>query len=240
MPRRFYKKRYTKRKTYKGLIRGRVGTLHPWTKSFSKGFNSVWNVASKALKMANDVKRLINVEIKYLDGDIADGTPIGYLPTASTGLFLNGIGQGDASYQRNGMSIKAKSLGLSFDVQRNASNANPQCARWFILYTPKSEGAGPDLARVFTNATFETTKNREYPYDSIILASGRVQVDNVKAQRVHVKRFIPLNFHQRFSGTANQVSDVARGDLHFVIWCDQSANKPTIEHFQSRFTYIDN
>ena len=228
----------------RGYYPGRSGrSIGRWG-SFKHGFSSAWSAANKALKMAASIKKLINVEYKYVDcgtSQIADGSQIGYTPANTTFTLLNGCAQGNTQTTRNGISLLAKSIAGSFDLYRNVAGTDTQCIRYMICSYPHSEGTAPDMSRIFTNsADYASTRNKEYPYEVRIFKEGRVQVDSTQKAFKHVKFFIPLNFHVKFSGTGSAYTDISRNSLFFYIWCDQAANKPCITHFQTRFQYIDN
>lgn len=249
MPRynRRFKSKSSKKFGYpkaRGYYPGRAGrSVGKWG-SFKHGFSSAWSAANKALKMAASIKKLINVEYKYVDCGVAsipDNSAVGASPTNATFALLNGCSQGNSQSQRNGISLLAKSIAGSFDVYRNASGVDTQCLRYMLCWYPRAEGSAPDMSRVFTDpAAFTTTRNKEYPFEVRILKEGRIQVDNTDKAFKHVKFYVPLSSHVKFSGTGSAYTDISRNSLWFFIWCDQAANRPSLTHFQTRFQYIDN
>lgn len=243
--------RYRKAKTYRYNRAGRnsfVGRrVNGWSKfgrSFSKGFNGVFNLASRALNTASKIRKLINVEYKYIDTgatEIPSNTEIGYLPASATYCVLNKIGQGDDKNERNGVSVRMSRVAGSFDVYHNAAYTGTQCVRYLFCIYRDADGGLPDLNKVFDSVnSFNTMRNREYPYEVSILKQGRVQVDTVTRQFVHVKYDIPLNSHEKFIDAGNDYDSISRNMLLFFIWCDADANSPKITNWQSRFSYIDN
>lgn len=246
------KKRYYKRRGipygYRRAGRyARIGFSNPAPKQkgFGWGFNQVMKYAKSALSIANSTRKLLNVEYKYVDRgatQIADNSAIGQNPASATECTLNPIEMGDDVNQRNGRSVLAKRVAGSFDVYYNSAYTGTQCIRYMILLTKDYDGAGPDMSRVFEDInSFNTFRNREYPYDSTILKQGRIQVDSTHPMK-HIKFDIPLGFHMKFIDNGATYASISRNGLDFVIFCDvaSGANPPKITKFQSRFSYIDN
>lgn len=242
----YYRRRYSRRnrsnRSYHGVRYGRAGSKGTRWGAFKNGFKSVWSAANSALDTANKVKRLINVEFKNVQVDIADNTSIPYTLANATYALLNPVAIGDADNQRNGKSIRAKSLDLNFAIQWKSSGNAHQTVRYAIILQKDADGGLPDRDKIWQDTSiFNTFRNSEYPYECTFLYNSKsILLDEYHAVK-YCKHHIPLNFKQIFRGDGSAYTDISRCSLWIYLWSDQSTdNYPYINHFQSLFKYIDN
>lgn len=239
---RRFKPRYGKRKVYSkyrkytkkprmGVIGRRLG--------FTDGFKKVWGMAESALRMANNVKKLINVEFKSkseihpINGALSNSvsSPHTFTP--------NVIRKGDDSDQRNGNKILLKSWKLSFRIQWNPAGASVQQARYFIINVPSNENAGVDMSKYLVGTAFDSLRNLDYVKEFRTLRSGIVKVDTTK-NSIPLHFNLPLNFHTQYNADAGDVTDITSGALQLIMFGDQASNGPVCYEMQSRIYYIDN
>ncbi|AIF34801.1 capsid protein [Sewage-associated circular DNA virus-12] len=170
MPRGYYKPTYRKR-TY----RKRTYTRRRNTYARKK-----WSPSIK-----------YKSETKWYDGT-AGGGGIGNMPAAWNRYDLScPITQGVTSVSRVGNNIIAKSLGISFDVTRNASSSTPQQRmRFMVIDYPRSEGSIPAAAEFFqTTGVFLPQRNLSWVKEFHVLADRVITVDSASRNSQMGKAF---------------------------------------------------
>lgn len=225
-----------------GRRRRRYKNLHRVVRRAGRragGSLATW-LANKAIQGVKYVRKLINVEFKHKDQDY--NTLNGNL-NPITNPHIVDIGtmqQGTTVSTRIGNMILAKSLKMSFTINHNASGANVQRARYLLVNYPLNEGTRPTIAELLNLALFEAPRNIDYIKQFRILASGIVTVDNTNflTRTVRINRV--LNHHIKYSANAGDYTDVVSGLITLFVFAEQTTNPPALNHFNTRFYFIDN
>jgi len=238
MPR--YYRRRTRKPSYRYGVIGKKG-FGQFKKTFAGGFKSVWSMAKEALSMAKSIKSVINVERKYVDTKPGT-TNITATPGGAYSICLNGSALGDGESQRNGHSVRAQSIGFSFDTQFSSGGNSLQKIRWMLVQFPKADGAAPDTTHMFKDDTdFASMKNLDYPFEARILRQGFTTLDAERTPARHWRVSMPIRFREVFEGDGDTYEDISRNSLWFYIWGDQTVDHyPVLTNFESRYRYVDN
>lgn len=199
-----------------------------------------WDKASKALSVATSalataklVKSLVNVEFK----ETVRATNLS--PDASgTVVSLNAIGQGDDKDDRNGNSIKNKSLLVRMRAEQNSSATNTSLRVLFIR-DKQVNGSTPLVTDVLQAANPLSSLNTDYGKRFVVLADSLFSLSSNGTTCSHRKIFKKLGFHTEFGGTGNSVADINSGAIWMLAVSDEATNTPTL-FYNTKVRYLDN
>lgn len=193
-------------------------------------------IANKALLTANYVRKLINVEYKFLDGSVAAS-----ISTTPSVNYLTNIGQGDGESNRDGDSVKIKSLQLAYTLSGNTS-ADATFVRCIIgidkLHsgTDVTASGGTDNS-LLTNTDMTSQRDRDNSKRFIVLYDKVHSFSNNGPETYYKKIFKKFNMKTQWDGTNG--TDRRVNHLFFIAYSDQATNTPTLA-MRYRTTYIDN
>lgn len=203
---------------------------------FKKKVPSRWQTYGAAgTQLVKDVmmlKGLVNAEEKTLDN--ATSVSIG-TTAAITNLTL--IGQGADRFNRNGNSIKAKSLYVSGLAYMNGS-ATSSVARIVYFIDHQADGTAPTQAELFATTSLNSPLNIDNAgrfkvlYDKMCLFS-------TDRPDCHIKQYIPLHHHIKYAGSTAAEANSRMGQIYRFVLSDQVS---TTVNYQvaERFRFIDN
>lgn len=196
---------------------------------------------SLALKVAKTVafmKGMINCEKRYFDTGIAVSA-INY--TGAINL-VSGVTAGDDVNQRSGNSILARSLYVNYDATVNTTagvNAT-QIYRKIIFMDCDNQGVTPATSDVLQAVGNANAVNSPLNVDNVkrfkILYDKKHVLNGQGAERIQVKKYIPLYKHLRFSGTGANILENAIYELNIS---DVNVNDPTVQSYY-RLGFYDN
>jgi len=197
----------------------------------SRGSTNWIGMAKKAYKTAKWVAGLVNSEYKYYEATQATQAVIDY-----NGQIFNlcDPAQGDGATQRNGDSIKMKTLTLRGDIAYNGTT--PETVRMIIFNDKESSvTAGSDILESTGVQTAPYSgKNPNYKYDTKILYDKTYVIDN----QIPLRKFdivLKVPNHVNFLATTTTIVNNAL-KLMFI---GQTTNG-SLFRFISKTTYVDN
>lgn len=225
-------KRYKKRNTFA------KDNFHRFGKNDS--------IAIKALKMASNVKKALNVEYKCLEVDhpIASVTPT---PTVANGqiYLLNGMAEGDGSSQRNGKQVEFKTLNIHGFMFPGASSIDA-VVRVIIFKVKGANGGTPLSTEVLNHPSGFYTLNfynlDNVPQNYQILADKRYQFSPEHTQGIMPFTIrVDQEIKTRYQGSTSANTDVSTNAVWALVVADTrtGANPPSIR-LESRMRYVDN
>lgn len=197
----------------------------------------VFNIASKALTTALQVKKLLNVEFKFHDVS-ANGTAI-----TNTGIIipLTNLAQGDTDDTRDGATIKLKSIEANFIFKLNAS-ATASVVRTMIVIDTQTNQVGPTLANVLADAGNQTNlvspRNLDNRSRFIILKDFNLLLD-ASYDRKQKSWYKKMNLHLVYDSNAGSISDLTSNSLTLFFMGSEGTNYPEVSYYV-RSRYIDN
>lgn len=119
--------------------------------------NKRWKIYGKAgWQLANDVlylKSVINSELHQLENTIATNLSV---PSTGGMVHLSPVGQGDASYQRSGISILPKYLNARLILEQNIADTYSSARLIFFMWKDSST---PVIADILENTTVTSHYN---------------------------------------------------------------------------------
>jgi len=210
--------------------------------SVGKYFGDAWSLAKRTAVGLNEIRKLINVEHKYIDTNVINST------SSTTGVvtYLNGIGQGDGISDRDGDSIRILKFQLAGCVFRNNASTANETVRVLVVRDLQNQGAiiaGTDV--------LETMGTSVAPYQFIDMLNGHfynnrftIVYDELFAINANDQN-APFRFetshpcHIAYRGTTNTVASAGAGAYFLVAISNTSSNTPYVD-FSSRIIYTDN
>lgn len=190
---------------------------------------SVHAKAAKALAVARYVKGLVNVEFKHFDVGISTAAS-----TTPVVTQLTNISQGDTTSQRNGNSIKAKSLHISGQFQINPTATLDRIRVLVIKNMTDDTPTWDDV--IDGTSSIDQFRNLNKTNDLKVLSD---RVINLTEPSFAVKSFkvnIPLSHHVKWD---NNTTTMKGGHLYLMYLGSQATNTATV-NMRTRLRYIDN
>jgi len=197
---------------------------------------SIAQIASKAMSGVRKIRRLINVEKKYVDAANTD-------VISSTGNMFGGypivgfISQGDANTQRDGNSVLGQSIYIQHQFKQHTS-ATHTFVR-VIVFVDKQQVAdtAPTSTMVLASDDVESMYNYENKTRFEILSDKRWTFSTGSRAAVLTHYTIPYNRHVRWNGTS--ATDYQKGQVWMLLISTEATNTVTADT-RVRFTFTDN
>lgn len=200
----------------------------------TKKFHKYANVASKALSIALQTKKLLNVEYKHIDLGPVDTTP------GNTGITisLNAVSQGDGSGNRDGLSIRMKNVNNRFKVTQNTS-ATKTIVRISLVMDKMPNSNKAAFTDIYeSNSVLAQTNNVtnhrfHVIYDRTIALSSSGDASYV------FNWYKQLNHVVKYSGSGGTENDLEKNQLLLCFISSEPTYPPTVS-YTSRVRFIDN
>lgn len=203
---------------------------------FLGGASKALAVAGTALATARAVKNLINVEFKQHEKTSAPN-----VTSAGSVHALTQIQVGDSYDDRDGRSVKLKSIGFKGYLTHNASGNAGQLCRLVIFRDTQgaTDSALPGLNEALEGASLTAFRNYRY--------KGRFVLEWDKYFTLSADRpIIPIKWYKKLNNIVHYINDVgdetSDGDGSWylgMISSQAAANYPTL-NYTIRFKYLDN
>lgn len=198
-------------------------------------FNSARRNASLALRTANQVKSLINVEWKNVDTTFSDNT----ITTTAQIVNLDGCAQGDTSITRDGKSQFNKSVYVRGVLRSDADQTGDSIVRAMLVMDYRkvsgSDFAITDLLNEESVDAINNLSSNQSRFKVLwdryfILAPAGL---NKKTFTVYKK----LSFHTKYSGTT---STSGAGPSIYLVLISDLLTDPPLLNGHARVRFIDN
>lgn len=207
---------------------------------------------TKVLKDVSYVKGLLNVEKKYFDIVQSAVAIPGSAATNWDVYRLNAVAQGNQVFQRNGASIRMKSIQIKGRVELGGTLSSATLTSRahrirIVLLTDReingyNTGTLPLVGEVFNGNPVDAMRN----FDSILmrryklLRTWTITLNNDKPEFV-LNYFKKLNMVQKWSTTDTTGVNITQSPLYLCVIGDHpSGDTPPVMNFASRITFIDN
>lgn len=218
------KRRYKKKRGWKKFRR--------WT---------TWGMsnAAKALIIAKSVKSMMNVEFKRRDTNTSTNIDSdGFLQPLSL------IAQGDEDTNRNGNSVKLKSIQYRGKVARNPAGSTTQTLR-MILFIDKLNGAPGVTEPLVSDAPYGVLANpstiSQVRFENrkryTILKDRTFQVNDESKQTVVLKYYKKMNMKIEFKD--DTTLNALYNNLWLLLISDSAENGPSWDS-EARIRFLDN
>lgn len=193
------------------------------------------STAQKALSIAKSVAELINVEHKE-NIKSAQNIPI---TTGGTMIGLSLIEQGTGHYQRNGMSIKLRSIFGRAHFIRNTSSGSNVSVRMIMFIDHQTNGVVPAVTDILNSMHYLSPLNSLYGRRFRVICDEMLSLGQGSSTNEVLKCYRKLDHHMEFKGTAATSSSISKGAVFLLLISNELTNPPTCDYnFKLRF--IDN
>ncbi len=200
-------------------------------------------VANKALIVAKQVKKLVNVEYKFFD-IISTGTVI---PNGvGTIVQLSNIPQGDTDITRDGAQVKLTTMDFTANIIVNTSAANTGSLITVMLVEDRQTNeaiyATADLLEnVVDGLSPLSALNLDNKYRFKVMKRWIFQLNTASNPRKVIKCHykFPNNMKLRFDNSTSTIADLTSRSLSLLFISNEATNEPSIVFF-NRIRYIDN
>lgn len=198
-------------------------------------------IASKALRTANFIKSLVNVETKFIDT-----TNTVDVSATSAIIPLTLCAQGVTDETRNGNSIKAYKNSLKYNLSISSGTPTDSVVRIMLVLDKSPNGTVPVISDILDNTGSLTETLCHYNGDNmggrfIILADKRHHLDTQGREQVTGSLFHRLRHHVKYDDTTAVIASATTGHL-FLVYVSNNATmeaEPTLT-YSNRFYFLDN
>jgi len=211
--------------------------------SVGKFSADAWSLAKRAVNGMNEIRKLINVEQKYIDVSITSNTT-----QAGTVTYLSPVAQGDNVSNREGDSIKIQSFEISGSVYRAtlASATNLETVRVMVIRDLQNQGADPIGSDVL-----ELVSNDHVPFSELNFLNASDL--NKRFTIVYDELFtldlyhpvVPFTFktthdcHVYFRNSTSNSSGAGNGSYYLLTFTSNAATQASIYAY-TRLRFTDN
>lgn len=215
-----------------------------WGRHVKTGL-SVASTATRALALGLSLKKMLNVEHKFIDVF----TPTPGLATAGLVNPLSLSVQGDTETTRNGDKIKAAFLSIKMLLIPAGAASNNQAVRIIVFKDKVSNGALPTAASLLqdTSASINQAMSHYNPdncpsryhiyFDKFCDAPAQA-TGQADPQIFHVN--IPLSHHITYKGNAGTIADANTGHLYLYAQVNDITGAACNLYWYSRLSFVDN
>lgn len=194
--------------------------------------------AQKALKIAQQVKSLLNVEVKNHDVQQS----LVNITSTPVIVQLTNIANGDTTNTRDGSQVKLTALEFTMQILLNSSATRSSFRCLIIcdkqtnqaLYTPGDvleDVSGTDM--IFSPINLDNKRRFQ------ILADFTSHVGTAEGRIKHFKRYIKLNKIIRWDASTPSIADLTQSSLSLLMVSTEGTNGVTVTTF-SRLRFVDN
>ena len=185
-------------------------------------------MARLAYRGVKYLKSIVNVERQKLDTNV---TAIGVTNTTPLVYPLNGLPVGDSEGSRTGNSILMKYV-YSKTVVSIHPSATFSRVRFVIVQDTQQIGdTQPALTDVYESVSTISLLNKATVGRFKILYDKLYDLDQNNPQII-VDKYVPLNLHARYNGTAS--TDIQKNGLYLMLVSNEPTNTP-FNHFKSSY-----
>lgn len=225
---RRYRKRYGRKKMKK-------------SKGWGSTMKTVGQVAKTAFNIAKGVASVVNVEYKYFDKTTT-------LSPDTNGLVyhISNIPAGDDANQRNGRSIKVKSLYLrgQFAINPNyvtTSPVYPSYMRLLLIKDNENNGAVPAVSDILEAVDWNSPLKINNGSQFTVMKDKLISLDPNDQRSKIFKYFKKHSDHIKYKSTGSAITDSRNGQYFVMVLSNEtSATQLPYFKFYSRIRFIDN
>ncbi len=225
-----YKKRYTKKRQ---IVRHHKSRFNRYA-----GYaGTAMSTATKALILAQGIKKLMNVEFKFHDVQLTSSI-ITQTPIITQ---LTNIPQGDTDITRDGAQVKLTRLDIKLAIEV-ASAAFSTVVRVIVVHdkqTNQAIYAGTDLlADTSPQDNIVSSLNLDNKYRFQVLHNHVYAFSNAGVSMRYITIRKELDLKLRFDASTPSIADLTSSSLS-ILMCTNQSGSPTVTMF-SRIRYVDN
>jgi len=207
-------------------------------------FNKGDSLAIKALKMASNVKKALNVEYKFVDQSNNISATAGAATVANGQLYaLNGLATGSGQSQRDGNQVEFKSISMHVRMGLVAPATDNYQLRMIIFKKKSPQGDTPVQGDVLLSSAGADT-NAFYNLDSVPqgvqVLSDKVFTLNDQHPTLYTSVHIQKDIKTRYLGQTNGLADLGTNGIYVMFVPNSSFGSGVFINATSRLRYVDN
>lgn len=207
-------------------------------RTYKRSGNKYINYGLKALKIAQYLKSVLNVEFKEHNVQATAEA----LPTTGIITQLTNIAQGDTKSTRDGDQVKLTQIYVNGIIQKHAS-ATATSVRILLVMDKQTNGAIYTLADLLEDTSASdnivSANNLDNKFRFKVLYDKVFNVSNSGESRRKYKIFKKLPIKIRYDGNAGDITDITSWSLSLVAIADEATNTPGHTFF-ARLRFVDN
>lgn len=192
------------------------------------------STAEKALRVANGVRMLLNVE--YKNRDIVE-TSLSVI-NSGTLISLNHLAQGDTKSTRTGDSVLNKSLIFKYYITPSPS-ALDTYVRLVLIYDKYPNGTMATIPEIFNEARITGHLKIASASRFHILKEFLISVNASSSENTIGKYYKEFNNHTKYNGTNSTNNGIMSGQMLLYAISNQPLNLPVLS-YSTRVRYLDN
>lgn len=194
------------------------------------------------------MKNFVNTEFKYFD-DTTAFTNIPYITAVGVGtpllMSLNDVPRGTAGNEREGMSIRIKSLQYCCTLDNTTTSSLPCRVRMIFFLYLRPDGVAPTLGNLLDLTTdpdpINAFRNLNYKSTFSILRDRVYKLDTSAPQhQAETKMYKRFNFHTNWTVGNTDGTNITKNALYCYVFCDQAGAVLPRIRCMSRIRFIDN
>lgn len=209
--------------------------------SVGKYFGDAWSLAKRTAVGLNEIRKLINVEHKYVDVNLTTNTSQGGATN-----YLCPIAQGNGITDRDGSSIKVQTFDIIGTIYRNTSSTANESYRVMIVRDLMNQGSDPTGTDIVETAGtqyapfqhIDTLNGPDYNARFTILYDELFTLDTYHPTHT-VRYHSNHDCHVAFRGTGSTSASAGTGAYFLVTFTSASVNVSNMD-FSSRIRFTDN
>lgn len=211
---------------------------------FNRKPRSMLGTAAKALSVALSVKKMLNVEHKFVDTLVsAAGATAGLVSPLSL------VAQGVTENQREGDKIKATHLSIKFILAPSSTQSFLETFRFIVFKDKVSNGVVPTAAQLlqdtsagvnqaFSHYNPDNCPSRFHILMDKLLYSNVAGSGNQEPTIFFLEH--ALNHHLTYTGATAVQANADTGQLYLYVQCDNVAGGQATYVASARMSYVDN
>jgi len=200
--------------------------------------SDAWSLAQRTAYGLNEIRKLINIETKYVDQNLTAAT------SRTGGVnYLSGTTEGTNVSDRIGKSIKIQSIEIRGCITSGGVNATVRVMLVRDLHNRGADPAGSDILQTVATAgaPYSPLNYTNGPHGSArfaVLYDTLVVVDTVSNPTFVFDVQLAHEGHIKYIGSTNGSASAGAGSIYLVSFTDVNASVPNIP-FSSRIYYTD-
>lgn len=197
----------------------------------------VLNDATKALVVARNLKRLLNVEVKNFDVQITS------LALTQTPIIrqISNIPTGDTTNTRDGAQCKMVGINVNYELLVNPTTPRTSVRVILIIDKQTNQAIYTDSdfledATVLDNIISPRNLNNKHRFTVL---SDRVHMLSLDRPAIVVRSYFKKDVLLRFDASTPSIADLTQNSISLMLITNEATNVPSITLF-TRLRFVDN
>jgi len=201
----------------------------------SKFAGDAYSLASRAVAGVNAIRRLINIETKFVDFSAVTS-----VTNTSTAIYASALAQGVDVSNRVGDSIRLQGLEYSFRISGDASFVGLSYVRLLIVRDNENSGSTPAVTDLLVSQSSTSLQNWLTRSRFNVLLDEVVGFYSAIGPMIEFRRgTIGQHGHVKYRGTSASVASAAEGSIFILAFSNATVGTPPAMEYSFRVMYTD-